>query len=55
MAHISKKNQSLDWLPIKERLNECINSIAFKYFYNQCLQYFNEVESPKSGLLLRKS
>ena len=55
MAHIFKKNQSNDWLPIKKRLNQFINSIALKYFYNQCLQYFNEVESPKSGLLLRKS
>ena len=45
MVHISLKEfQTINWLPIKERLN-------------QCLHYLNEVvvKSPESGLSLRNS
>ena len=29
-------------MPIKERYNQCANSVAFKYFDNQCPHYLNE-------------
>ena len=42
---------------IKERLNQCINSIVFKYFYKQWPYYLNEVfvKEPESGLSLKNS
>ena len=40
MSHISKRIWN-NWLPIKERYNQWVNSIAFKYFDNQCPHYFN--------------
>ena len=44
MSHISQKEfETINWLPIKERYNQCVNSIAFKYFDNQCPFYLNEV------------
>ena len=37
MTHISKNEfETLNWLPVKDRLNESINSIVFKYFTKQC-------------------
>ena len=37
MPHISQKEfETINWLPIKERCDQCINSIAFKYVDNQC-------------------
>ena len=31
MSHISQKEfETINWLPIKERYNQCVNSIAFK-------------------------
>ena len=33
MIHISKNEiETLNWLPVKDRLNQSINSIPFKYF-----------------------
>ena len=44
MTHISHKEfEILDWLPVTERFNQCINSIVFKYMNNQCPNYLNEV------------
>ena len=37
MLHISQKEfETTKCLPINERFNQCINSIASKYFDNQC-------------------
>ena len=44
MTHISHKEfETLNWLPVTERFNQCINSIVFKYVNNQCPNYLNEV------------
>ena len=44
MTHISKNEfETLNWLPVKDRFNQFINSIAFKYFTKQCPSYLNEV------------
>ena len=58
MSHTSQKEfETINWLPIKERYNHCVNSIAFKCFDNQCPHYFNEVfmKAQESSLLLRNS
>ena len=35
MTHTSQKEfETINWWPIKERYNQCVNSIAFKYFDN---------------------
>ena len=46
-----------NWLPIKGRYNQCVNSIAFKYFDNQCPYYLNDVimKAPESSSSLRNS
>ena len=44
MTYISHKElETLNWLPLTERFNQCINSIAFKYVNDQCPNYLNEV------------
>ena len=44
MTHISKNEfETLNWLPVKERFNQSINSNVFKYFTKQCPSYLNEV------------
>ena len=44
MAYISKNEfETLNWLPVKDRFNQSINSIVFKYFTKQCHSYLNEV------------
>ena len=44
MTHISKNEfETLNWLPVKDRFNQSINSIVFKYFIKQCPSYLNEV------------
>ena len=58
MSHISHKEfETINWLPIKELYNQCVNSIAFKYFDNQCPHYLNEVfvKARESGSSLRNS
>ena len=36
MSHVSQEEfKTIDWFPIKERYNQCVNSIAFKYMDNQ--------------------
>ena len=43
-AQISHKEfETLNWLPVTERFNQCINSIVFKYVNNQCSNYLNAV------------
>ena len=44
VTHVSHKEfGTLNWLPVTERFNHFINSIAFKYFNNQCPNYLTEV------------
>ena len=44
MTHISKNEfETLNWLPVKDRFNQSINLIVFKYFTKQCPSYMNEV------------
>ena len=44
MTHISKNEfETLNWLPVKDRFNQSVNSIIFKYFTKQCLSSLNEV------------
>ena len=44
MPHISQiEFETINWLLIKERYNQWVNSIPFKYLYNQCPHYLNEV------------
>ena len=50
LTHIFKNEfESLNWLPVKNRFNESINSIVFKYFAKQCSSYLNKV-SELAGL-----
>ena len=52
MSHISQKVfETNNWLSIKERYNQCVNSIAYKYFDNQYPRYLNEVfmKAPESS------
>ena len=58
MSHISHKEfEIINWLLIKEKYNQCVNSIAFKYFDNQCRHYLNEIfmKAPESTSPLRNS
>ena len=58
MSHISQKEfETINWLPIKEIYNQCVNLIVFKYFDNQCPHYLNEVfmKAPESSSSLRNS
>ena len=54
-----KKNlkQLINWLPIIEIHNHCVNSFSFKYFDNQCPYYLNEafMKAPESSSSLRNS
>ena len=44
MTYISKNEfETLNWLPVKDRFSQSINSIVFKYFTKQCPSYLNEV------------
>ena len=44
MNHISKNEfETRNWLPVKGRFNQSINSIVFKYFTKQWPSYLNEV------------
>ena len=44
MTHISKNEfETLNWLPVKDRFNQSINSTVFKYFTKQCPSYLHEV------------
>ena len=44
MTYISKnKFKPLNWLPVKDRFNQSINSVVFKYFTERCPSFLNEV------------
>ena len=44
MIHVSKnESETLEWLPVKKRFNQFINSIVVKYFTKQCPSCLNEV------------
>ena len=58
MTHISHKEfETLNWLPLTERFNQCINSIVFKYINYQCPNYLNEVvqTAPENNIQTRGS
>ena len=58
MSHISQKEfEANNWLPFKERYSQCVNSIVFKYFDNQCPHYLNQVfmKASESSSSLRNS
>ena len=35
--------RSMNWLPTKERVHQCISAITFKYVNNSCSFYLNEI------------
>ena len=44
MTYICHKEfETMNWLPVPERFNQCINSIVVKYVDDQCPNYLNEV------------
>ena len=44
MHHISfTKFKTINWLPIKERVHQCMNVLTFKYVNNNFLFYLNEI------------
>ena len=44
MAHISQNEfEKLNWLPISDRINQCILSTTFKFVNNIGPNYLNEV------------
>ena len=56
MTHISHKEyETLNWLPVTERFNQCINSIVFQYVNDQCPNYLNEVfqTAPENNIQAR--
>ena len=58
MTHISDKEFGiLNWLPVTERFNQCINSIVFKYVNNQCPNCPNEVlqTAPENNIQTRRN
>ena len=57
-THMSHKEfETLNWLPVTERFNQCINSIVFKYVNDQCPNYLNEVFqiAPENNIQTRGS
>ena len=55
ITYISKRIWN-NWLPIKERYNPCVNSIAFKYFHNHYPQLFEwSLKVPESSSPSRNS
>ena len=56
MAHISQNEfEKLNWLPISERINQCILSTTFKFVSDIGPNYLNEVFqwAPESNRTLR--
>ena len=44
LKHISQEEfECLNWLPVTYRFKHCVNTIAFKYFNEQCPNYLNVV------------
>ena len=42
-SYFKNEFETLNWLPVKDRFNQSINSIVFKYFAKHCSSYLNEV------------
>ena len=56
MTNISHKEfETLNWLPMTERFNQCINSIVFRYVNDQCPNYLNKVfqTAPENNIQTR--
>ena len=44
MQHISEEGfRSINWLPTSKRVNQCINTITFKFVNNDCPYYLKEI------------
>ena len=44
LKHVSHEEfERLNWLLVTRRFKQCVNSIVFKYFNEQCPNYLNEV------------
>ena len=44
MHHISEEDfRLINWLPISKRVDQCINTIAFKFVNNACPYYLKEI------------
>ena len=58
LKHISQEEfERLKWLPVTCRFKQCVISIVFKYFNEQCPNYLNEVfdVATESNFQLRNS
>ena len=58
LKHTSHEEfERLNWLPATYRFKQCVNSIVFKCFNEQCPNCLNEVfdVAPKSNFQLRSS
>ena len=56
VTHVSHKEfETLNWLPVTERFNHCINSIAFKYFNNQCPNSLVFKTAPENNIQTSRS
>ena len=58
LKHISHEEfERFNQLPVTCRFKQCVNSIVFKYFNEQCPNYLNEVfdVATESNLQLRSS
>ena len=58
ITHIFHKEfENLNWLPVTERCNQCINSVVFKYVKDQCPNYLNDVfqTAPANNIQTRRS
>ena len=54
MTNISKNEfEPPNWLPVKDRFNQSINSIVLKFYTKQCPNYLNEVYELASPNYLR--
>ena len=50
LKHIPHEEfERLNWLPVTYRLKQCVNSMVFKYFTEQCPDYLNEVFDIAAG------
>ena len=47
--------ECLNWLPVTYRFKQCVNTIVFKYFNEQCPSYLNEAFDVKNNFQLRGS
>ena len=58
LKHVSHEEfERLNWLPVTYRFKQCVNSMVFKYFNEQCPNYLNEVfdVATESNFQLRSS